>query len=103
MAQKFAKKFYQSKEWQECRQSYIASVYGLCERCISKGKTNNGLILHHKILLTPMNINNPEITLNHKHLLYVCKECHEIEHGARDIGCIREGLMFTEDGEIVKA
>jgi hypothetical protein len=60
-----------------------------------------GLILHHKVLLTPSNINNPNITLNHEHLCYLCLECHNIEHGAKDIGVIREGLMFDMEGNVV--
>jgi hypothetical protein len=101
MAQKFSKNFYQSKLWLDCRESYIASVYGLCERCTIKGCTTPGLILHHKILLTPSNINNPDITLNHKHLEYLCLECHNISHGAKDIRVIRDGLMFDVEGNVV--
>ena len=101
MSQKFSKNFYQSKAWQDCRDAYIASVYGLCERCNSKGTIRLGYIVHHKILLTPRNINNPTITLNHIHLEYVCLECHNIMHGAKDTGVIREGLMFDSEGNVV--
>lgn len=101
MAQKFSKNFYQSKAWLDCRQSYISSVFGLCERCTEYGKVIPGLILHHKILLTPTNINNPEISLNHEHLRFLCLECHNIEHGAKDTGVIRDGLMFDNEGNVV--
>ena len=46
MAQDYAKKFYRSKAWQQCRESYISKVHGLCERCQSKGKITPGYIVH---------------------------------------------------------
>ena len=102
MAQSWAKNFYQSKKWVECRRSYIQTVQGLCQKCLSRNKYTPGLILHHEILLTPSNINNPNITLNHEHLEYLCLECHNITHGASDIGVIREGLMFDMEGNVVQ-
>ena len=77
MAKEWAKAFYKSKEWKECRAAYIQSVNGLCERCLKKGIVNPGYIVHHKIHLTPENINNSEITLNWDNLEYVCKECQK--------------------------
>jgi len=101
VAQEFAKRFYKSKAWQECRTAYIASVHGLCERCSDNGKIKPGYIVHHTIKLTPHNINDEETTLNHSLLRYVCKDCHEVEHhGHKEV--IRDGLMFTEDGDIVR-
>jgi 5-methylcytosine-specific restriction protein A len=101
MAQKFSKPFYNSRQWQECRASYIASVFNLCERCNVKGKITPGYILHHKILLTPNNINDPNVTLNHNNLYYVCKDCHEVEHhGESEV--IREGLEFDSEGNVVE-
>lgn len=80
MAKEFSKSFYYSKRWKECRKSYISKRImidgGLCERC----KEKTGYILHHKTKLTPTNINNPDITLNHCNLEYVCKDCHDAEH-----------------------
>lgn len=102
MSQLWAKSFYNSKGWKDCRESYIASIYGLCERCNSKGIVKPGLILHHTIKLNLNNINNLEITLNHKHLRYLCKDCHEIEHYRDDV-VIRDGLAFTNDGDITLA
>jgi hypothetical protein len=101
MAQDFAKKFYKSKLWKDCRQAYISSVHGLCERCSNRGKVKPGFILHHKVLLTANNINNPEITLNHELLEFVCLECHNSLHGNTD-DYIRHGLMFDENGDVVQ-
>jgi 5-methylcytosine-specific restriction endonuclease McrA len=95
MAKDFAKQFYSSKAWQQCRDSYISKVYGVCERC-----GGVGYIVHHKILLTPDNINNPEVTLNHDHLEYLCQTCHNSEHLGSEL--VREGLKWNEWGELVE-
>lgn len=96
MAKPFAKKFYKSKAWQRCRASYITSAFGLCERC-----GGAGLIVHHKILLTPENINNPEVTLSWENLELLCLDCHNREHGnAEDV--VRDGLRFDERGELIE-
>lgn len=99
MAKEFAKKFYKSKAWQKCRESYIKSVYGLCERC-----NKPGYIVHHKILLTASNINNPDITLNWDNLEYLCLDCHNAEHNfeRKRKPVTKQGLKFNEKGELVK-
>ena len=61
----------------------------------------SGYIVHHKVLLTPMNINNPDVTLNWKHLEYVCQDCHNKEHHGNGEGVTAEGLIFDEYGELV--
>ncbi len=48
---------------------------GLCEVCHEKP----GYIVHHKIKLTPKNINDAEVSLNHEYLQYDCKDCHDRE------------------------
>ena len=77
MAKEFAKKFYKSKSWKLCRQSFIDQRIlidgGLCQVCCDK----TGYIVHHKTNLNQYNIDNPDITLNHDLLMYVCKECHD--------------------------
>ena len=103
MAKQFAKQFYNSTAWKKCRKSYIASVHGLCERCLKEGRLISGYIVHHKIVLTPNNIEDVNVTLNHEHLEYVCKECHDEEHGVGSKGkIVRKGLKFNEFGELVK-
>ena len=96
MAREFAKAFYKSKAWQRCREGYIQSVFGLCERC---GKP--GLIVHHKELLTPDNINDPNITLNWNLLEYLCLECHNKEHFGESEPT-REDVVFNEYGELIR-
>lgn len=107
MAKEWAKKFYKSSKWIKCRQSYIQNRRsidgGLCEVC----KDNIGYIVHHMILLTDKNINDPNITLNHEFLSYQCKKCHDKNEGhfygnRKSSRPIQEGLMFNEKGELVK-
>lgn len=96
MAKDFAKSFYNTKSWLKCRDGFIKSVYGLCNRC---GKP--GYIVHHKILLTPENINNPDVTLNWDNLEYLCLDCHNKEHMSKYKSVTRKGLMFNDDGELI--
>lgn len=100
MAQEFAVRFYKSKQWKQCRNAYIMKVHGLCERCYGKGKYVPGYIVHHKILLTPNNIHDPMVSLNHEHLEYLCVDCHNEEHMGR--GTLREDVMFDEDGNLIQ-
>ena len=55
----WAKSFYKSKAWRDCRDAYFISKHGLCERCNCKA----GTIVHHKVYLTPQNINDPNVTI----------------------------------------
>lgn len=91
----FARKFYHSKKWLKCRRIYIATVFGLCEKCQAPGH-----ILHHKVELTPQNISNPEITLNFNNLEYLCLDCHNREHGSRTP--TQKGLTFDKDGNLIQ-
>ncbi len=83
MAKDFAQGFYKSKTWQQCRDAYAASVGGLCEECLRENKITAGEIVHHKIHLTPDNINDPAVSLNWDNLELVCRSCHLKLHGNR--------------------
>lgn len=80
MAKAFAKKFYSSKAWQTCRNEYARDRHYLCENCLRKGIYKVGEIVHHKIEIDPVNINNPEITLNFNNLELLCRDCHAAMH-----------------------
>lgn len=80
MAKEFAKGLYNSKAWQKTRDAYKKSVGGLCEICYAQGIVKAGEIVHHKIHLTPDNINDPSITLSFDNLQLVCRECHALIH-----------------------
>ena len=97
----WAEQFYKSKLWQKCRAAYIASVFGLCERCRRRGIVKPGKIVHHKIKLTPENINDHSISLNFRNLEYLCQECHNEEHHQKH-GNTRKGLAFDAYGNLVQ-
>ena len=80
MAREFAKGFYSSKAWQDCRNEYAKSVHYLCENCLRKGIYKPGVIVHHIEELTPANIDKPEITMGFNNLRLVCRDCHAEEH-----------------------
>ncbi len=80
IARDFAVKFYRSKAWRNCRESYAASVGYLCEECLKSGICNVGEIVHHKIELTPENIDSPTVTLSFDNLMLVCRDCHAKKH-----------------------
>lgn len=78
--QDFAEGFYKSKAWQRCRNNYARARRGLCERCLDQGRYTPGAIVHHKIHLTPDNINDPTVTLNPDNLQLLCRDCHGETH-----------------------
>lgn len=81
MAKEYAKAFYKSKTWQQCRDAYAASVGGLCEECLKDGIITAGEIVHHKIHVSPDTIQNPDVLLNWDNLELVCRSCHLKLHG----------------------
>jgi 5-methylcytosine-specific restriction endonuclease McrA len=78
----FAHDFYQSWPWIKCARGYKQEKAGLCERCLAKGLIVPGEEVHHKIRLTPENINDPAIALSWDNLELLCKNCHLEEHKA---------------------
>jgi 5-methylcytosine-specific restriction protein A len=95
MAKEWAKAFYKSAAWQDCRSAYIQSVFGLCERCGVPGAE-----VHHIIYLTPDNINDPYIALSWDNLELLCHECHTREHMSK-YSATRDDVMFDEYGNLV--
>lgn len=96
MARDFSRAFYNSAVWKKCRDGYKQSKFGLCERCGMPGDH-----VHHKIYLTPENINNPDITLNWEHLELLCESCHSKEHMSK-YGPLRDDVMFDESGDLIR-
>lgn len=80
MAKPFARKFYSSKAWQDCRNEYAKRAHHLCENCLRKGIYKPGTIVHHKIELDPVNIERPEVALNFDNLELLCRDCHAEIH-----------------------
>lgn len=80
MHEQFANRFYSSPAWKDCRKAYKQSVGGLCERCLKRGVIKAGTQVHHKVVLTPENIDDPSVTLSWGNLELLCYRCHEEEH-----------------------
>ncbi len=74
------KAFYKSKTWQRCRDEYMKSVGGLCERCEARGIIRPARIVHHKEYISPANIRDPFILLSFDNLEALCQDCHNNEH-----------------------
>lgn len=91
----FAKDFYKSRAWINCRAAYLSSRQYLCERCLKDGRYTPADTVHHIVKLTPNNIFDPEITLNWKNLMAVCRDCHAALHGSR-----RPRYRVDETGKI---
>lgn len=76
----YAEKFYNSRAWKQCRRAYAKSVGGLCEVCLAKGLYTPGQIVHHRIHISPENIDDPGVVLNWNNLQLVCYDCHRKIH-----------------------
>lgn len=95
MARAFAKAFYNSTEWETCREAYMHSVGYLCENCKRKGIIRTGDTVHHKAHLTPQNINDPMVSLNFDNLELVCRDCHAELHRKN-----KARFVIREDGSL---
>lgn len=103
MAKEFAQSFYKSKAWQRCRAAYVASVGGLCERCLRDGIVTAGEIVHHKIHVTPDTINDPQVLLDWGNLELLCRECHHKVHDGeihKPADRTKRRFSVREDGKI---
>lgn len=93
-----AKRFYKSSAWKKCRASYIATVPGgLCEHC----NDAMGYIVDHIEEINSQNINDPNITLNHENLQYLCTPCHNVKT-FKKYSAIRDGFYFDENGNLME-
>lgn len=87
--------FYQSHTWRRCREAYIASVGGLCERCKEYGIITAGRVVHHIVPLTEKNYTDEKIAYNFDNLMLVCQSCHEEIHRGQ------KSYKFDADGNIL--
>lgn len=97
----FLQPFYSSGAWKDCRAAYIKSVGGLCERCLKRGRIVPGDEVHHKVRLTPGNVNDPRVALNWGNLELLCEECHKAEHRKteRRWRCDERGRVTCPNGQ----
>lgn len=101
MAREFARPFYQSQAWRNARAAYVKEKRGLCERCLAKGIYKAGVIVHHKIVLTPENIHDEAVLLDHENLELLCRDHHAEAH--EEIYRSRTGrrYKFDELGRVI--
>lgn len=90
-----ARRFYSSTVWRKTQAAFMASRHYTCERCGRAAR-----IVHHKVYITPQNIDDVNITLSWDNLEALCLECHNTEHGSG--AGIAEGLRFDEQGNLVQ-
>lgn len=91
--EEFAKKFYASKAWRDLRMAIIAERGPVCQRCGRVIANTIQIIGHHKIHLTPDNIDNPQIALNQNNIELICFDCHNKEH--RRYGYANRGVFIV--------
>ena len=79
--------FYTRRAWRSCRASFLKERGGLCEICLSKGLIVPAVHVHHKTPITPENLDDPKITLDHSNLMALCESCHAEQHRKRRWRC----------------
>lgn len=95
MARDFSKSFYNSKEWKKQREYILRRDSYLCVLCGQPAEE-----VHHKIYLTPENINNPMISLHESNLISLCGDCHKKIHAKDQINGknVLPLITFDEEG-----
>ena len=96
MAKEWAKSFYNSKAWRNCRREVLRRDLYTCHDCYGRAQE-----IHHIIELTPENITDETIALNPDNLMSLCHDCHN-KRTAGDIGDITEGYCFDEEGMVIR-
>ena len=94
----WAEQFYNSDAWRTCRDNFLKSKGGLCERCSTPDDPIVAKIAHHKTYLTAQNIHDLYITLSWDNLEALCQDCHNKEHHRKDK---KRRYMFDEEGNLI--
>lgn len=69
----------------------------MCEHC-----DKPGYICDHIKEINIYNVDDPNITLNHENLQYLCLSCHNKKTFAK-YSVVREDVKFDSQGNLVKA
>lgn len=80
MAQAWAMKLYQSREWRELRQAIIQERGLRCEQCGRLVHTASDLTADHIRELTPETVQDADIALNQDNVQLLCADCHNRKH-----------------------
>lgn len=106
MAQDWAVAFYHSPAWLRNRKAYMGmpvdTPFGIvppnmCERCYELGEMKPAKVVHHKIHLTPKNIDDPRVSLSFDNFQRLCQDCHAIVHSHGE----RTRVTFDASGNVV--
>lgn len=106
MAQEWARKFYKSAAWRKNRKGYLMRPIespdgvvppGMCERCFRLGELTPATVVHHKVHLTPQNVDDPHVTLSYGNMMRLCQDCHAFVHSSQTA----QRVTFDEDGRLV--
>lgn len=97
MAKNFSKKLYNSAKWKKIRHFVLTRDFYICQVC---GEPNCNTV-HHIVELTPVNINDTDITLNPENLVTLCNQCHDEVHG-RNYRQETRWYAFDADGNLIK-
>lgn len=106
VAQGWATAFYHSPAWLKNRANYLKRPLdtplgtippGMCERCFEMGELVPAKVVHHKVHLTPANIDDPHVALNYDNFQRLCQDCHAFVHSDRT----ESRVTFDENGNIV--
>ena len=107
MARDFARAFYRSHAWERTRSAALLRSHGLCEGCLRRGIVRPAKVVHHKVPLNPVNINDPAVSLGLDNLECLCQDCHAAEH--TELGTYgkphvaeRPRVAFDEYGNVVR-
>ena len=94
--------FYKDVTWKDCSEAY-REAHPLCERCLAKHEIKPSAETHHKIKLTPNNIDDPSIVLNWDNLEALCVKCHKDEHNKEraEKKLKKRRWMVKESGEVI--
>lgn len=104
-------KFYQSKIWKQVRLNVWLKQQCLCARCHHpvwvKGLSSETIpqnlrkkgIVHHKIWLNDINVNDDVITLDEENLEGLCIDCHNTEHFKKN--ALRNDVIFDCEGNLI--
>lgn len=100
MANPKLKYFYNSNAWKNLAQKIRTQKFFICEKC---GRPNSKEV-HHKIPVTELNVNDPNITLNESNLILLCNECHNEIHNRftkSDSPARKRHIEFDASGNVI--
>ena len=87
-------RFYTTRAWRKARASVLADHGGLCQLCLAKGLIVPAVHVHHRIPLTPDNMDDPKIALDSSNLMALCEECHAEQHRTKRWRCDAAGHVI---------